>query len=89
MEKTYRSVWMLRKLVLKSGATLVFGLVTKRQGLFDLMANERYNIWCKGELIHSNLTEEEYMDTIEDLAQKFYEDGSPNPNQIETEMLGG
>ena len=53
------------------------------------MANERYNIWCKGELIHSNISEEEYMDAIQDLALKFYEEGSPEPNEIETEMLGG
>ena len=52
------------------------------------MANERYNILCKGEVIHSNLTEEEYMDTIEDLAQKFYEEGSPSPNEIKTEIIG-
>ena len=53
------------------------------------MANERYNIWCKGELIHSNISEEEYMDAIQDLALKYYEEGSPEPHQIETEMLGG
>ena len=29
------------------------------------------------------------MDIIQDLALKFYEEGSPEPNEIETEMLGG
>jgi len=52
------------------------------------MANERYNIFCKGKALYSNLTEEEYMDTIEDLAQNFYEGGSPSPDEIETEIIG-
>jgi len=73
---------------LKSGVTLASELVTKRQESFDFMSNERYNILCKGKLLHSNLTEEEYMDTIEDLAQNFYEGGSPSPDEIETEIIG-
>ena len=49
------------------------------------MANELYNILCKGSKIYSNLTEIEYFNTMEDLAIEFYQTGSPNPNEIETE----
>ena len=51
--------------------------------------NTQYNILCKGRKIYSNLTEEEYFDILEDLAQEFYEKGSPNPEEIETEMIEG
>jgi hypothetical protein len=49
---------------------------------------EKYNILCKGRKIYSNLTEEEYFDIMEDLSTKFYQTGSPNPNEIETEIIG-
>jgi hypothetical protein len=48
---------------------------------------EKYNILCKGRKIYTNLTEEEYFDIMEDLANDFYQTGSPNPNEIETEIL--
>ncbi len=49
---------------------------------------EQYNILCKGRKIYSNLSREEYFDVIEDLAQQFYASGSPNPSEIETEIIG-
>ena len=52
------------------------------------MTNESYNIICKGRKIYSNLTEEEYFNTMEDLSEQFYQTGSPNPNEIETEIIG-
>ena len=52
------------------------------------MANRSYNILCKGEKIYSNLTEEEYFDTMEDLAVEFYQSGSPKPEDLETEIIG-
>jgi hypothetical protein len=52
------------------------------------MNNRSYNILCKGEKIYSNLTEEEYFDTMEDLAVKFYQSGSPKPENLETEING-
>jgi len=72
---------------LKSGAILVSELVTKRQGLSDTMANDVYNIYCKGKKIYSDLTQEEYFDMMEDLSQEFYETGSPSPEDIETEII--
>jgi len=47
----------------------------------------KYNILCKGRKIYTNLTEEEYFNTMEDLAIDFYQSGSPNPNEIETEIF--
>lgn len=48
----------------------------------------RYNILCRGRKIYSNLTEEQYFDTMEDLAVEFYQTGSPNPNDLDTEIIG-
>jgi len=72
---------------LKSGVILVSELVTKKQESFDTMA-DKYNIICKGRKIYSSLTEEEYFNIMEDLANDFYQTGSPNPNEIETEIIG-
>ena len=65
---------------MKFGAILEFVLGMKRQ--------ESFNILCKGKKIYSNLTEEEYFNTMEDLSVEFYRTGSPNPNEIETEIIG-
>jgi hypothetical protein len=51
------------------------------------MSNERYNVLCKGRRIYSSLTEEEYFNVMEDLSIEFYQTGSPNPEDIETEIL--
>ena len=72
---------------MKSGVILVSELVTKKQESFDTMA-DKYNIICKGRKIYSSLTEEEYFNIMEDLANDFYQTGSPNPNEIETEIIG-
>jgi hypothetical protein len=47
-----------------------------------------YNILVKGRKIYSNLSEEEYFDIMEDLSMQFYEVGSPNPTDIDTEIIG-
>ena len=86
MEKTYRSVWMQKKQDLKSGVILAFALVTRSHESSE-MAQERYNILCKGRRIYSSLTEEEYFNVMEDLSIEFYQTGSPNPEDIETEIL--
>jgi hypothetical protein len=53
------------------------------------MANERYNILCKGRIIYNNLTQSEYFDIMEDLALEYYQTGSPDPGEIETETING
>jgi hypothetical protein len=87
VEKMYHSVWMQKKQALKSGAILVSESGTKKQESFDMMA-DKYNILCKGRKIYSSLTEEEYFDVMENLAQDFYLTGSPNSKEIETEIIG-
>jgi len=47
----------------------------------------KYNILCRGRKIYTNLTEEEYFNIMEDLADDFYQTGSPNPNEITTEIF--
>ena len=47
----------------------------------------KYNILCKGRKIYTDLTEEEYFNTMEDLAIEFYQSGSPHPEELETEIM--
>jgi len=51
------------------------------------MANQRYNILCKGRRIYTGLSEEEYFNTMEDLSIEYYQTGSPKPEDLETEIL--
>ncbi len=48
---------------------------------------DKYNIFRKGVQIHSSLTEEEYFDVMEDLAQKYYETGSTEPQELVTQIV--
>ena len=52
------------------------------------MSIEMYNILCNGRRIYTSLTEEEYFNTMEDLAVEFYQTGSPNPEDLTTEIIG-
>jgi hypothetical protein len=88
VERMYHSVWMQKKQDLKFGAILAFALGTKKQESFE-MTNESYNILCKGRKIYSNLSEEEYFNIMEDLSIEFYQTGSPRPEELETEIIGG
>ena len=51
------------------------------------MSKETYNILCRGRKIYSNLTEEEYFNVMEDLSIEYYQTGSPQPEDLETEIL--
>jgi hypothetical protein len=54
------------------------------------MANKtvtKYNIMCRGRKIYSSLSEEEYFDVMEDLAIQYYQTGSPDPQELTTEMI--
>jgi len=48
---------------------------------------EKYNILHKGQRIHQDLDRDEFFDIMEDLAQQFYKNGSPNPSEIQTEII--
>ena len=47
---------------------------------------ELYSISYKGKVLFENLTEEEYMDKMQDLADKFFADGSPHPLELRTDV---
>ena len=49
--------------------------------------NTKYNIYCKGRKIYSNLSQDDYFDVMEDFAQQFYEQGSPQPYELTTELI--
>jgi hypothetical protein len=51
------------------------------------MANEHYNIFLKDELLHHNISEEEYFDLMENLSINYYQTGSPKPEDLRTEIL--
>ena len=72
---------------MKFGVIHGYESVTKKQESSDRMANERYNILCKGRRIYTSLSEEEYFNVMEDLSIEYYQTGSPSPEDIETEIL--
>ena len=47
---------------------------------------ELYSISHKGEVLFENLTEEEYMDKMQDLADEFFGNGTPHPLELRTEI---
>ena len=71
---------------MRFGVILASELVTKRLALSDMGA-ELYTVLHKGEVLYEHLTEEEYFDTMEDLSQRFYETGSPNPSELDTRII--
>ena len=46
---------------------------------------ELYKIVHKGEVLHENLSRDEMFDALDDLSEKFYEEGSPHPSDIVVE----
>ena len=73
------SALMQRRQVLRSGVTLVFVLDMKRQELFRIRVGNR--------ILYDNLTEDEYLDRIQTIAEDFYEGKIPNDVSITTEIL--
>ena len=47
---------------------------------------ELYRVRRGQEILGKNLTEEEYFDLMEDLAQQFYDGDLPNPLDLTTEI---
>ena len=47
---------------------------------------ELYKITHKGEVLFENLTEEEYMDKMQDLADEYYQNGTPHPLELRTSV---
>ena len=50
---------------------------------------ELYKVRKGQEVLGKNLTEEEYFNLMEDLAQQFYDDKLPNPLDLTTEIQNG
>jgi hypothetical protein len=48
---------------------------------------ERYNILCNGRVIYKDLSEESMMDVLDDLSLKYYEEGTPHPDEIVVEFV--
>ena len=49
----------------------------KKQELFDIL--------CNGRVIFKDLSEEDLMNTMDDLSQQFYETGVPKPEELVVE----
>ena len=49
---------------------------------------ERYDIYLQGEKIRSDIDEEEMLEVTQELAEQFYRDGTPHPDDIEVKYLG-
>ena len=52
----------------------------------DMKKQELYKVRKGQEVLGKNLTEEEYFNLMEDLAQQFYDDKLPNPLDLTTEI---
>lgn len=49
---------------------------------------EKYDIYCQGRKIYSSVTEDEMLDITQELADQFYLNGTPHPDDIVVEYLG-
>ena len=49
---------------------------------------ELYSISHEGKILYEGLTEEEDMDKMQDLADEYYENGTPHPLELRTSVIG-
>ena len=61
-----------------------FGVI--QEFVSDMKNQELYRVRQGQKILGKNLTEEEYFDLMEDLAQEFYEGKLPNPLDLTTEI---
>ena len=61
-----------------------FGVI--QEFVSDMKKQELYRVRRGQEILGKNLTEEEYFDLMEDLAQQFYDGDLPNPLDLTTEI---
>ena len=47
-------------------------------------SSDRYTILRKNKRLFTNLTEDEYLEIMQDLAIEFYTTGSPKPEHLQT-----
>jgi len=63
---------------------LISGVI--QEFVSDMKKQELYRVRRGQEILGKNLTEEEYFDLMEDLAQQFYDGDLPNPLDLTTEI---
>jgi len=49
---------------------------------------DRYDIFVEGHLIHHNIDEEEMEEYTQDLADEFYQTGTPHPESVDVVYVG-
>ena len=47
---------------------------------------ELYSISYKGEVLHKDLSKDEYFEKMQDLADDFFANGTPHPLELETDV---
>ena len=47
---------------------------------------ELYSISYKGEVLHENLSRDEYFEKMQDLADEFFKNGTPHPLELDTDV---
>ena len=56
--------------------------------MINITNMELYDIYIKGSLEFKSITQEEMEDKIQELAEDYYKEGFPHPEEIEVRYLG-
>jgi|TARA_B100001093_G_scaffold315888_1_gene301381 hypothetical protein len=56
--------------------------------MINIANMELYDIYIKGSLEFKSITEEEMEDKVQELADDYYKEGFPHPDEIEVRYLG-
>ncbi len=56
--------------------------------MINITNMELYDIYIEGDKEYSSITEEEMLEITQDLAQDYYKNGFPHPDEIEVRYLG-
>lgn len=48
---------------------------------------DKYDIYCRDRKIHKEVSEEEMLDILADMADRFHETGDPDPDTIHVELI--
>ena len=49
---------------------------------------DRYTVIRNGKVLFEDLSEEDYMDLMEDFAAEYYKTGKPKAGEVETHIIG-
>ena len=56
--------------------------------MINISDMELYDIYIKGSLEFKSITEEEMLEITQELADDYYKEGFPHPDEIEVRYLG-